>query len=174
MDRAAAGIPGAALTTIGYGEYDPATGCLRYACAGHPPPLLVTDHHAEFLGGGRSRPLGAAAGPRPEAATDVPPGSLLLWYSDGLVERRDADLDVGLARLAAAAARLDGTHPRTWCDGVVRELTGGDRLHDDVVLICLRLQSQEAEAAVPPAVPLADDGRPALPRSRSGPVRQRR
>jgi serine phosphatase RsbU (regulator of sigma subunit) len=140
LDRASSTIPGAGLTTIGYGEYDPATGRLRYACAGHPPPLLVTDHHAEFLTGGRSRPLAAAAEPRTEATVDVPPGSMLLWYSDGLVERRDADLDAGLDRLASVASRLDGAHPQTWCDTVMDKLTGGQRLHDDVVLICLRLQ----------------------------------
>ncbi|MGY1633509.1 SpoIIE family protein phosphatase [Geodermatophilus sp. SYSU D01186] len=140
LDRASSTIPGAGLTTIGYGEYDPATCRLRYACAGHPPPLLVTDHHARFLTGGRSRPLGAADEPRPEATVDVPPGSMLLWYSDGLVERRDADLDTGLSRLTSIASRLDGAHPRTWCDAVMRDLTGGQRLHDDVVLICLRLQ----------------------------------
>jgi serine phosphatase RsbU (regulator of sigma subunit)/integral membrane sensor domain MASE1 len=167
LDRAAASIPGAPLATIGYGEYDPATGRLCYACAGHPPPLLVTDHHAEFLGGGRSRPLTVAAGPRSQAAHVVPPGSLLLWYSDGLVERRDADLDVGLARLAAVAARLDGAHPRSWCDGVVRELTGGERLHDDVVLICLRLRLLEGDGAVP----VQDDGRPSPPASTPGRAR---
>jgi serine phosphatase RsbU (regulator of sigma subunit)/integral membrane sensor domain MASE1 len=140
LDRASSTIPGAGLTTIGYGEYDSATGRLRYACAGHPPPLLVTDHSARFLDDGRSRPLAAAAKPRPEATVVVPPGSMLLWYSDGLIERRDADLDAGLNRLASVASRLDGAHPQTWCDTVMDELTGGQRLHDDVVLICLRLQ----------------------------------
>ncbi|MGY1737253.1 SpoIIE family protein phosphatase [Geodermatophilus sp. SYSU D00684] len=152
LDRASSTIAGAALTTIGYGEYDPATCRLRYACAGHPPPLLVTDHHARFLTGGRSRPLGAAVEPRPEAAVDVPPGSMLLWYSDGLVERRDADLDAGLGHLSSVATRLDGAHPRAWCDAVMAELTGGQRLHDDVVLICLRLQPPTPDAAVPRAV----------------------
>jgi serine phosphatase RsbU (regulator of sigma subunit)/integral membrane sensor domain MASE1 len=140
LDRAASTIPGAGLATIGYAEYDPATCRLRYACAGHPPPLLVTDHHAEFLTGGRSRPLAAATKPRSEATVDIPPGSMLLWYSDGLVERRDADLDTGLDRLATVARRLDGAHPQTWCDAVMEQLIGGQRLHDDVVLICVRLQ----------------------------------
>ncbi|MGY1733007.1 SpoIIE family protein phosphatase [Geodermatophilus sp. SYSU D01045] len=140
LDRASSSVPGAALTTIGYGEYDPATCRLRYACAGHPPPLLVTGSDVRYLTGGRSRPLSVAAGPRAEDEVEVPPGSTLLWYSDGLVERRDADVDAGLARLASVAARLDGAHPRSWCDTVMTELTGGQRLHDDVVLLCLRLQ----------------------------------
>jgi serine phosphatase RsbU (regulator of sigma subunit) len=176
LDHASSSIPGAGLTTIGYGEYDPATCRLQYACAGHPAPLLVTDHHAEFLTDGRSRPLGAAAGPRSEATVEVPPGSMLLWYSDGLVERRDADIDAGLSHLTSIAARLDGAHPRTWCNAVMRELTGGQRLHDDVVLICLRLQrgapdavaaqsvSREAEGTQP-----AMRGTPASTRAQSAP-----
>jgi serine phosphatase RsbU (regulator of sigma subunit)/integral membrane sensor domain MASE1 len=141
LDSVSSTIPGAALTTLGYGEYDPATCRLRYACAGHPPPLLVTGHSARFLTGGRSRPLAAASGPRPEDTVVVPPGSMLLWYSDGLVERRDADLDTGMDRLAAAAARLDGHSPTAWRDAVMRELIGDQLLHDDVVLVCLRLRS---------------------------------
>ena len=77
LDRASSTTSGAGLTTIGYGEYDPTTGRLRYACAG-PPPLLVTDHHAQFLTGGRSRPLAATAEPRPEATVVVSPGFMLL------------------------------------------------------------------------------------------------
>lgn len=149
LDRASPAIPGAALATIGYGEYDPATGRLRYACAGHPPPLLVTGSSAGYLAGGRSRPLATATGPRPQAAVDVPPGSMLVWYSDGLVERRDDDLDTGLDRLAVVASGLDGADPRVWCDTVLHELTAGQRLRDDVVVVCLRLQSPTAAVPLP-------------------------
>ncbi|GAB3324686.1 hypothetical protein GCM10027451_49180 [Geodermatophilus aquaeductus] len=157
LDRASSTIPGAGLTTIGYAEYDPATGRLCYASAGHPPPLLVTDHRPRWLDDGRSRPLGAASGPRSEALAVVPPGSMLLWYSDGLVERRDADLDDGLLRLSSVASRLDGEDPQTWCDAVMHELTGGQRLHDDVVLICLRLRAPASDRTVPPTV-VSPDG----------------
>src|SRR4051812_31642532 len=78
LDRASSTIPGAGLPPIGSGEYAPPPGGLRYACAGPPPPLLVTDHHADYLTDGRSRPLAAAARPRPEATVVVPPGSMLL------------------------------------------------------------------------------------------------
>jgi serine phosphatase RsbU (regulator of sigma subunit)/integral membrane sensor domain MASE1 len=140
LDRACAHIPGAPLATIGYGEYDPASGALRYACAGHPPPLLVVDGRPEFLLQGRSRPLAAMDGPRPEAAVVAPPGAMLLWYSDGLVERRDSDLDTGLQRLAEVAATVEGSSPQEWCDTVLGRLTGERTVADDVVLICLRLE----------------------------------
>jgi serine phosphatase RsbU (regulator of sigma subunit) len=139
LDDACPGIPGAAFATLGYGEYDPRTCVLRYACAGHPPPLLVTDHRARYLQGGRSTPLAVATGPRTEAEETVPPGSMLVWYSDGLVERRGSDLDTGMGRLAEVATRIDGDDPAVWRDVVIRELTGGRHLRDDVVLLCLRL-----------------------------------
>ncbi len=171
LDRASSAIPGAGLTTIGYAEYDPASGRLCYACAGHPPPLLVTDHRVRWLDDGRSRPLGVASEPRSEALAMVPPGSMLLWYSDGLVERRDADLDEGLLRLASVAARLDGEDPQVWCDAVMQELTGGQRLHDDVVLICLRLHAHSTASTVPPpAVPLESEGTGSTPRRLPGPA----
>jgi serine phosphatase RsbU (regulator of sigma subunit)/integral membrane sensor domain MASE1 len=164
LDRASRTIPGAGLATIGYGEYDPSTGRLHYACAGHPAPLLVTEHRAQYLDDGRSRPLGVASEPRSEALVVVPPGSMLLWYSDGLVERRDADLDAGLLRLSSMAARLDGEDPQTWCDAVMHELTGGQRLHDDVVLICLRLGASATDRTVPPpGVSVDGDGARSVP-----------
>ncbi len=158
VDQASSTIPGAGLATIGYGEYDPATCRLRYVCAGHPPPLLVTGHRARWLDDGRSRPLGVASEPRSEAVVVVPPGSMLLWYSDGLVERRDADLDDGLRRLFSIASRLDGNDPRTWCDAVMHVLTGGQRLHDDVVLICLRLGTHRPHEILPAPPVLSFDG----------------
>ena len=64
---------------------------LRYACAGHPPPVLVDATGPTSCGTDgrhRSAPLWSA-GPRSEAATILAPGSRLVLYTDGLVERRD-------------------------------------------------------------------------------------
>ena len=155
LDRACAHIPGASLATIGYGEYDPVTGELRYACAGHPPPLLVAGGRAEYLPDGRSRPLAAMDGPRAEAAVPAPPGAMLLWYSDGLVERRDSDLDAGMALLAEVAAEVEAPTPQEWCDTVLARLTGGRRVADDVVLLCLRV---DRAARVELPAPRADEG----------------
>jgi serine phosphatase RsbU (regulator of sigma subunit) len=140
LDEACPGIPGAEFATLGYGEYDPVTCTLRYACAGHPPPLLVERHRARYLMEGRSTPLAVTDGPRTEAELVVPPGAMLLWYSDGLVERRGSDLDAGMERLAAVATTLDGDDVATWRDVVMTELTGGRPLQDDAVLLCLHLR----------------------------------
>ncbi|MGY1706138.1 SpoIIE family protein phosphatase [Geodermatophilus sp. SYSU D00697] len=139
LDEACPDIPGAAFATLAYGEYDPRTGLLCYACAGHPPPLLVTDHRARYLQGGRSTPLAVAAGARTEAVVTIPPGSMLIWYSDGLVERRGSDLDAGMELLAAVAAEIDDDDPAVWRDVVMTRLIGERRLQDDVVLLCLRM-----------------------------------
>ena len=137
LERFARQVEGARLATVAYAVLDPVGGTLRYACAGHPPPLLVgPDGSTEFLEDGRSPLLCALppglAGPRAEGSARLRPGARLLLYSDGLVERRRESLDVGLDRLAAhAAAAGDGPG---WSDELVaRMLTGAGG--DDVALL---------------------------------------
>jgi serine phosphatase RsbU (regulator of sigma subunit) len=109
---------------------------LRFTSAGHPPPLVVRpDGTTEFLEGGRSTPLGVAAnGHRTAAAVRLERGSLLLLYTDGLVERRDASIVTGMARLAAAASGA-GRDPEQFCDTVVQEMLGTEGPADDVALL---------------------------------------
>jgi serine phosphatase RsbU (regulator of sigma subunit) len=115
-------------------------GCKRldFTSAGHPPPLVVTpDGTARYLSGGLSTPLGVAAnGDRPSAAVDLEPGSLLLLYTDGLVERRDASIDVGMARLAEAARDAE-RDPERFCDAVVEAMLGSEGPADDVALLAV-------------------------------------
>lgn len=95
------------MSTVAYGLLDLTTGRLRYACAGHVPPLLIEPGRGErFLWAGRSTPIAAYAGmkPRVEAEVALRPGSRLLFYTDGLVERRTGNLHTDLARLAGEAA----------------------------------------------------------------------
>jgi hypothetical protein len=102
-------VEAATMATVVYAELDLAGGGLRYSCAGHPPPLLLpTTGQPRFLSGGRAPPLGGffEAPQRPEAALRFEPGDRLLLYTDGLVERRDRDLDAGLDLLRATAERM--------------------------------------------------------------------
>src|SRR5207253_2298468 len=109
---------------------------LRFTSAGHPPPLIVRpDGTTEFLEGGLSTPLGVAAnGRRSSTGVRLEPGSLVLLYTDGLVERRDESIAAGMARLAAAA-RSAGREPERFCDTVVAEMLGTEGPADDVALL---------------------------------------
>jgi serine phosphatase RsbU (regulator of sigma subunit) len=143
LDDACPSIPGAHCSTVGVADYDPGTGVLRYACAGHLPPLLVTGSTVRYLTDGRSVPLGVSvpAGTRPRrgaAEVAVPAGSLLVWYTDGLVERRGEDLGIGLRRLADLVRDLPGTDLENRCAAIMDSMVGGARLHDDVALLCVR------------------------------------
>ncbi len=140
LDAASPPITGVQFATLGYAEYSPSDGLLTYACAGHPPPLLIADGHPRYLNGGRSAPIGFGKGSRPEAQLAVPPGAMLVWYSDGLVERREEDIDRGLDRLAALAAGLTGTDAQHWADSLLAGMTAGQVISDDLVVACLHLR----------------------------------
>jgi sigma-B regulation protein RsbU (phosphoserine phosphatase) len=90
-------------TTVVHAEVDLDSSTLRWACAGHPPPLLVKrDNEPVFLWEGRSPPLDAQLGeapPRPIGTLQLDPGDLIVLYTDGLIERRGATIDEGLERL---------------------------------------------------------------------------
>jgi len=115
---------------------------LRYACAGHPPPVILSPgEEPTFAWEGRSTPLDvtlAADGPRREAALTLPPGSTVLLYTDGLVERRSESLTDGLERLLRAVALHREETATTLGAAVVRALH--DPAHvDDVCLLAVRV-----------------------------------
>jgi PAS domain S-box-containing protein len=124
----------ATATTL---ELDPTTGILSYASAGHPPVLAVPPAGEPwFLEGGRSTPLGVEAGMAyPEAVAQLTPGTTLLCYTDGLIERRGETLEDGLARLRAAAA--GASDPQLLADRVLGAMTGEHR-EDDVAVLVIR------------------------------------
>jgi serine phosphatase RsbU (regulator of sigma subunit)/anti-sigma regulatory factor (Ser/Thr protein kinase)/PAS domain-containing protein len=140
LERFARQVEGARLATVAVGVLDPVSGDLRYACAGHPPPLVLRpDGSSCFLEGGRSPllcavPPGVMTGPRPEDSFRLEPGSRLLLFSDGLVERRGESLDTGLARLAEHAAGTAAAGGAYWPDELLRRMLA-DAGDDDVALL---------------------------------------
>ena len=70
---------------------------------------------------------------------ELPPGATLVLFTDGLVESRSTDIDAGLARLQAAAARTATTDPDELCDRLLAELTGEHRADDIALLVLTRL-----------------------------------
>lgn len=127
-------LPGE-LATICLMMVDPMTGSCRMASAGHLPPLLVAADGGRFVDH-RAPLLGVRAG-RPEDREFVlPPGSTLVLYTDGLVERRGADIDDGLQALAACATEVDDDLDR-YCERLVVDLVAPE-MHDDIAVVALR------------------------------------
>ncbi len=124
-----------ATALVGVGDIT--TGQVVLANAGHLNPLLVVDGHAEFVPTTVGLPLGTGAGPYETTTVNLPPGGVLLGYTDGLVERRGEHLDAGLNRLATATmsatqATLDET-----LAGLIAALAQ-DGAEDDVAIIALQ------------------------------------
>jgi anti-anti-sigma factor len=111
-DAFAARMPSLRAATLVLVVLDPAAGTLRYTTCGHPPPLVIgMDGKARYLEGTGTGPLGTGS-PPVLASSALAPGELVLLYSDGLVERPDQTIAVGMAELAvvataAAAAAAD-------------------------------------------------------------------
>ncbi|MFI1472256.1 SpoIIE family protein phosphatase [Streptomyces wuyuanensis] len=129
------GITGA---TCLYAVYDPASGRLAVATAGHPGPAVVHPGGAvDFPRLPISPPLGLGAGvPGESAELTVPEGSRLVLYTDGLIEDRDRDLDVGLAALRTALSGPD-LSPDATCAAVVDAMIP-ERPRDDIALLVAR------------------------------------
>jgi serine/threonine-protein kinase RsbW len=128
------------MATALFATLHPATGELRIATAGHPPPLLLDRGRARYLDVPVSRMLGApaASSPAGEWAGVLPPGATLVLYTDGLVERRGASLDSGLEQLRAAVEKAGTTHPDELCDRLLAGLAGAHRADDIALLVLTR------------------------------------
>jgi PAS domain S-box-containing protein len=125
------------MATALFATLDPASGQLRIASAGHPPPVLVVDGSPSLLPVHPSRMLGAPPAPAPaeEWVGVLPAGGTVLLYTDGLVERRTSDLDEGLAALLSVVSQPFSS-PDELCDRVLATLAAGHR-DDDVALLAL-------------------------------------
>jgi anti-sigma regulatory factor (Ser/Thr protein kinase) len=127
---------GLAMTTCLCGIFDPASGLLRFANAGHPPPLVRrADGTVERVVEGLSHPLGVTMGHRHvEAQLTLELGEALLLYTDGLVERRGEIIDEGIDRLARRLAPGFASAGDA-CERIVGDLE--DNLPDDAALLAL-------------------------------------
>jgi anti-sigma regulatory factor (Ser/Thr protein kinase) len=130
-----------------YAVYDPVTRRCTLARAGHPVPAIVSPAgEAEFLDLPAGPPLGLGGVPFEQEEVELAEGSLLVLYTDGLVESRQRDIDTGLAELRKvlgevhfqpegpphAAPSLD-----TVCDSLVDALLP-DRAGDDAAVLVAR------------------------------------
>ncbi|MFB6846611.1 SpoIIE family protein phosphatase [Streptomyces sp. NPDC056373] len=123
-----------------YAVYDPVSRRCSLARAGHPVPALLTPGgQAEFLDVPAGLPLGLGGLPFEAVERELPEGSVLALYTDGLVEAGSRDIDAGmdtlLRTLQAADASLEGT-----CDAVLRTMLP-ERPADDVALLMARTRA---------------------------------
>ena len=126
------------MATVLYLVLDRETGEVSFSAAGHPPPLVIASDGSHFLEGGRSVPIGAVdpALFREETAV-IEPGSVLLLYTDGLVERRDTPLNERLDHLAEVAG-VAGDDLNGLCERVLKGVLGEAEPGDDVALLAVR------------------------------------
>ncbi|WP_190035615.1 SpoIIE family protein phosphatase/ATP-binding protein [Streptomyces fructofermentans] len=117
-----------------YAVYDPASRQCAVARAGHPPPAVVRpDGSVEFPDVPAGPPLGLGGLPYETAELKLEEGSRLVLYTDGLVEDRERDIDVGLEMLRSALTGADRS-PEETCRIVLEELLPA-RPADDIALI---------------------------------------
>ncbi|MFR9777756.1 SpoIIE family protein phosphatase [Micromonospora sp. MS34] len=113
----------------------PGSGLIRLASAGHLPALISHDGRVEFVQ--HSAPLLGVRAPRPPDLEFVlPAGATLVLYTDGLIERRDATIDDGLAALSVVAARVEHDLD-LFCRRLLVELAPPE-IHDDVAVVAVR------------------------------------
>ncbi|MFJ9563696.1 SpoIIE family protein phosphatase [Streptomyces fuscichromogenes] len=134
LDGLATEIDPNQIATCVYAVHDPNEGRLVYASAGHLP-ILVRDEHGSVLRTDEPNgpPLGTGGWVHTSGSVPLGPGSTAVLYTDGLVERRDEDLDQGIAALSHALAGATGT-PQVVCDRLVRS-AGVTADHDDDVAV---------------------------------------
>ena len=128
------------MATLVYVELDLARGELRYVCAGHPPPILVVGTQVRSLDAGRTTPLAALPEPIPfeEGTEPFPAGALLTLYSDGLIERRGEQMDVGMRRLETLLSAAGPGDPGDLVDRLLAALIGEIPQDDDVAVMCVQ------------------------------------
>jgi serine phosphatase RsbU (regulator of sigma subunit) len=142
------------FATCAYASYDAVSGNCEIASAGHLPPLLVRpDGSTEFLDTSPSPPLGVGEVPVESRTFQIDDGSLLVLYTDGLVEDRHRDIDDGLSFLRSV---FDGKAGERSLDDLCRAALAGVYAHqqrDDIAILIARLSRIPADNHVSWSLP---------------------
>jgi serine phosphatase RsbU (regulator of sigma subunit)/anti-sigma regulatory factor (Ser/Thr protein kinase) len=163
LDRLVSSLEEGLLVTCVYAEWDPGRRLIRLANAGHPPPLLrMPGADAVFLELDPGMPLGVGNIDCVDLELELPPGAMLLAYTDGLVESPDLALGDGMESLRLAVGRA-GQRASAVCDSAVsglRALQLAERTaaadgpprrrhDDDIALLAMVVTGVEAVDAAP-------------------------
>jgi sigma-B regulation protein RsbU (phosphoserine phosphatase) len=132
------------MATVVYAQLQLGANSLRFACAGHPPPLLLSPGQPpSYNWEGRSVPLNMRLGAqtRTEVALTLPPDSTVLFYTDGLVEQPMGPPDHGMDRLLVEVAEHRAEPTEQLASSIVRALHNAEH-RDDVCLLIAGLNNQ--------------------------------
>jgi serine/threonine-protein kinase RsbW len=130
--------------TIIVGVYDPATGQLKMASAGHPPPLLVSAWGADYVPVPANPLLGITAGaPATSHLVSLDRGDVLLLYTDGALRERAWRVDEAMALLSKLATTADRI-PQDICESIIDTVNDGD---DDTALLAVMRAMYQPESA---------------------------
>ena len=140
LDSVAELIPDAFCTTVFLAVLDTESGEFFYSCAGHLPAVLAAPQaKPTLLSDARSVPLVVQRkSSRPQSSVVLPPGSTLMLYTDGLVERRDVSLDDGIARVSETVAGGMHLPVDAVADAVLNEMTPPGGYDDDIAIVVYR------------------------------------
>jgi phosphoserine phosphatase RsbU/P len=137
LDRKMQHFEPGALATVLCAVFDPGLEQVRMCSAGHLPPIIASPGcAAEVAEIPAGLLIGAARAARRETVTlQITPGSVLCFYTDGLIERRGQLIDDGIARLCQLV-RVEP--PEAACAAVMAALVGNEPAADDIALLMLQ------------------------------------
>ena len=138
LDRKANHFEHGAMATVAYGIIGPDREVLTLSLAGHLPPVLAEPGEpARLVDSPPDPPIGLTIGvpERRTTVVDLPGDSVLVFYTDGLVERRDRPVDVGMRQLAETVRAGD---PERVCAQVMAAMIGSRPAQDDVAVLAIR------------------------------------
>jgi serine phosphatase RsbU (regulator of sigma subunit) len=132
-------------SSVAYAVVDTDRRVVHLSLAGHPPPVIRSpDGRTTLFDGGRGPLLGWGNG-RESGVRRIEPGTQAVFYTDGLVERRDETIDVGLRRLIQNVAALEETlPPASVCEALIDRMTlaGDDAQRDDIAVVAIEFRGR--------------------------------
>jgi len=138
LDRKVSHFEPNAMATVSYAVFDPVTETLDVSLAGHPPPVYAClEQPAVLLDAEPDLPVGThlSARKRRSWRLEVKPGTVMCFYTDGLVERRDTSVDKGLRRLCGAVHTTVSAEAA--CADILDALLTGNKPIDDIAVAVL-------------------------------------
>jgi sigma-B regulation protein RsbU (phosphoserine phosphatase) len=138
LDRKAQHFEYGTMATVSYAVVEPDREHVSIALAGHPPPMVAAPDRAVVLAEPRlGPPIGFLrdGGRYQSSVLELPPGALLCFYTDGLVERRGSTIDAGLRKLRET---VTAASPEAVCARVMAVLVSTEIVQDDIAVLTMR------------------------------------